>query len=33
VTLPLLANRQFGKLLSRRDEPRIFRVGLRLGNS
>jgi hypothetical protein len=33
VTLPLLANRQFGKLLSRRDEPRIFRLGLRLGNS
>jgi hypothetical protein len=33
VTLPLLANRQFGKLLSRRDEPRIVRVGLRLGNS
>ena len=33
VTLPLVANRHFGKLLSRRDEPRIVRVGLRLGNS
>ena len=32
VTLPLLANPHFGKLLSRRDEPRIVRLGLRLGN-
>jgi hypothetical protein len=32
VTLPLVANPRFGKLLSRRDEPRILRLGLRLGN-
>lgn len=32
VTLPLVANRRFGKLLSRRDEPRVLRLGLRLGN-
>jgi hypothetical protein len=32
VTLPLVANPHFGKLLSRRDEPRIVRLGLRLGN-
>jgi hypothetical protein len=32
VTLPLMANPRFGKLLSRRDEPRILRLGLRLGN-
>ena len=31
VTLPLLANPDFGKLLSRRDEPRMVRLGLRLG--
>jgi len=31
VTLPLVANRHFGKLLSRRTEPRMLRVGLRLG--
>lgn len=32
VTLPLAANPRFGKLLSRRDEPRIVRLGFRLGN-
>jgi hypothetical protein len=32
VILPLVANPRFGKLLSRRDEPRILRLGLRLGN-
>jgi outer membrane receptor protein involved in Fe transport len=32
VILPLVANPRFGNLLSRRDEPRIVRVGLRLGN-
>ncbi|HXW97810.1 MAG TPA: carboxypeptidase regulatory-like domain-containing protein [Gemmatimonadales bacterium] len=32
VTLPLIANPHFGQLLSRRDEPRILRVGLRFGN-
>lgn len=32
VTLPLLANPRFGKLLSRRDEPRVVRLGLRFGN-
>jgi hypothetical protein len=30
VTLPLIANRRFGKLLSRRTEPRMLRFGLRL---
>ncbi len=30
VTLPLLANPHFGKLLARRSEPRIVRLGLRL---
>lgn len=30
VTLPLIANRRFGKLLSRRTEPRMLRLGLRL---
>jgi hypothetical protein len=32
VTLPLVANPHFGKMLSRRDEPRIVRLGVRLGN-
>jgi Carboxypeptidase regulatory-like domain len=32
VTLPLVANPRFGKLVSRRDEPRVLRLGLRLGN-
>jgi hypothetical protein len=32
VTLPLTANPNFGKLLSRRDEPRIVRLGIRFGN-
>jgi hypothetical protein len=32
VTLPLVANPRFGTLLSRRDEPRIVRLGLRFGN-
>jgi hypothetical protein len=31
LTIPLVANRHFGKLLSRRTEPRMIRVGLRLG--
>lgn len=30
VTLPLIANPRFGKLLSRRTEPRILRLGLRV---
>ncbi len=30
VTLPLLANPRFGKLLSRRTEPRMLRLGLRI---
>lgn len=30
VTLPLLANPHFGKLLSRRTEPRMLRLGLRV---
>jgi hypothetical protein len=30
VTLPLIANPRFGKLLSRRTEPRIVRFGLRV---
>jgi len=30
VTLPLIANPRFGKLLSRRTEPRMVRFGLRL---
>ncbi|MEO8636486.1 MAG: carboxypeptidase regulatory-like domain-containing protein [Gemmatimonadales bacterium] len=30
VTLPLIANPRFGKLLSRRTEPRILRLGLRI---
>ncbi len=30
VTLPLIANQRFGKLLSRRAEPRMVRFGLRL---
>jgi outer membrane receptor protein involved in Fe transport len=31
LTLPLIANPHFGKLQSRRNEPRLVRVGLRLG--
>jgi len=31
VTLPLIANPRFGKIISRRDEPRVLRLGLRLG--
>jgi hypothetical protein len=31
ITLPLVANRHFGKLLSRRTDPRMLRVGLSLG--
>ncbi|HXE57212.1 MAG TPA: carboxypeptidase regulatory-like domain-containing protein [Gemmatimonadales bacterium] len=31
LTLPLIGNPNFGKLLSRRNEPRLLRVGLRLG--
>jgi len=31
LTLPLVGNRHFGKLLSQRTEPRMLRVGLRLG--
>jgi phage terminase large subunit-like protein len=30
VTLPLIANPRFGKLLSRRTEPRIVRFGFRV---
>ncbi len=30
VTLPLVANRRFGQLFSRRTEPRMVRLGLRL---
>jgi hypothetical protein len=32
VTLPLAANPRFGRLLSRRDEPRVVRLGIRFGN-
>lgn len=32
ISLPLLANPHFGKYLSRRDEPRLLLIGLRLGN-
>jgi len=32
TSLPLVANPRFGKLLSRRDEPRVVRLGLRFGN-
>ena len=32
INLPLIANPRFGKILSRRDEPRLLLVGLRLGN-
>jgi len=31
LTVPLVGNRHFGKLLSRRTEPRMLRVGLRMG--
>lgn len=30
VTLPLVPNPNFGSLLSRRGEPRLVRIGLRL---
>ncbi len=30
VTLPLVVNPNFGKLLSRRNDPRMFRIGLRM---
>ncbi len=32
LELPLLANDNFGKLLSRRGEPRAIRIGFRMGN-
>ena len=30
VTVPLLANPNFGNLLSRRNDPRMIRVGVRM---
>jgi hypothetical protein len=30
VTLPLVANPNFGNLISRRNDPRLFRIGLRM---
>jgi hypothetical protein len=32
VTLPLITNENFGQLLSRRNDPRLLRIGLRLEN-
>ncbi len=32
VTLPLVSNDNFGQLLSRRTDPRLIRIGLRLEN-
>ena len=32
TVLPLIANPSFGQLLSRRGEPRVIRVGIRMEN-